>query len=173
MSRIGFSKERRSLAVIVAGISSIALLAVGCGESGPVGTPTPEPGTTAFLDGESAEVGDGKTDTGWQSSLNAVEVEMDIEGDVDASGFGVERAPLKIGQFALTHLRKNSSVYLQSLAEDFNNGPDSIEWQIDGQWVKLSDAGNVDRSKLSRFRLRAVSAVVINPGDLNALNGKV
>ena len=48
---------------------------------------------------------------------------MDIEGDVDGTGSDVRRAPLAIGQFALTYLRKQKDVYLQSLAEDYDIDP--------------------------------------------------
>src|SRR5689334_10250180 len=97
--------------------STLCALTAGCG--GPMG------GSRAFVDAENA-IGDGKEDTGYQSSLDAVEVEVDIEGDVQADAFSIERAPLDLGQFALTHLRKNNEVFLQSLAEDFSHGTDKI-----------------------------------------------
>ncbi len=118
---------------------------------------------TAFVDGESA-IEDGKEDTGYQTSLDGQEVEVDLEGDVEASGWGAERAPLSLGQFALTHLRQHSDVYLQSLAEDYTHGPEKIEWQVNGAWTTLAASPSLDRKKLTHFRMKGISAVVLHPG---------
>ncbi len=123
----------------------------------------------AFLDGEANA---GKSDTAWQSSLDAQEVEVDIEGDVQASSSDLERAPLSVAQFALTYLRKNSNVYLQSLAEDYAHGTEQIEWLYQGNFSKWSQVPSQNRSKLTHFRMRAVSAVILHPGDSSKLNGK-
>jgi hypothetical protein len=98
-------------------------------------------GSNLFTDGENA-------DTGWQSSLDAQEVEVDLEGDVQADALSMARAPLSIGQFALTYLRRSGEVYLQSLAEDYDHGTDRIEWTTPGH-----------------FRIRGLNAVIMHPGD--------
>jgi hypothetical protein len=115
---------------------------------------------------------DGKADSGWQSSLDAAEVELDLEGDVRADNWALERAPLEVGQFALTYLRKNNEVYIQSLAEDYAHGADRIEWQVGGDWRTLDQIADADRAGLSHFRMRGVNAVVMHPGDRAALAGK-
>src|SRR6185369_6154345 len=94
-----------------------------------------EPGDPAdsFIRAEAAA----RSDTGWQSSLDAVEVEVTVEGDVDSAAADLERAPLSVGQFALTYLRTHARVYLQSLAEDYAHGADRIEWLVGSEWLTL------------------------------------
>src|SRR5581483_6234683 len=70
------------------------------------------------------------------------------EGDVQADESSMARAPLSIGQFALTYLRHSGEVYLQSLAEDYDHGTDRIEWPSPGH-----------------FRIRGLNAVVMHPGS--------
>src|SRR5262249_35218889 len=75
--------------------------------------------------------------------------------------------------FALTYLRKNNDVYIQSLAEDYAHGADRIEWQVGGEWRTLDQISDGDRATLSHFRMRGVNAVVMHPGDRAKLAGKV
>lgn len=112
---------------------------------------------------EEDPAGDDKFDTGWQSSLNSVEVELDLEGDVTADARHLERSPLEVGQFALTWLRKHENVFIQSLAEDFANGTDQIEWRLNGEWKKLADVPADARSFLTHFRMKGVSAIILDP----------
>jgi hypothetical protein len=134
---------------------ALALLFAGC-----AGGPSNTTDDNAFLDGERAV--DGKEDTGYQTSLKGgSEVEVDLEGDVVASSWEIDRAPLEVGQFALTYLRQHNDVYLQSMAEDYAHGTDKIEWLVGGKWVSI-DAPGVSRSQLSHFRMRGISTVVLN-----------
>jgi hypothetical protein len=128
------------------------------------------PDDTAFVDAENEA---GKEDTGYQTSLDALEVEMTLEADVKAGTWEVERAPLEVGQFALTWLRKNQNVFIQSLAEDYSHGTDHVEWLVNGAWTTLAASPNIDRSKLTHFRMAGVSAVVMHPGTATALASKV
>lgn len=130
-------------------------------------TPSTGADDSAWVDGESAAADVGKADTGWQSSLDAQEVEVDLEGDVAGSSFSLARMPLQIGQFALTWFRHRGDVYLQSLAEDYSHGADRIEWLVDGQWVKTTST-----DKMKHFRIRGVNAVVMHPGSQSALATK-
>src|SRR5262249_19929500 len=125
-----------------------ALLVAACAEQGS------GPSSTSPFDDS---VDDGKSDSGWQSSLDAAEGELDLEGDVRADSWALERAPLEVGQFALTYLRKNNDVYIQSLAEDYAHGADRIEWQVGGEWRTLDQISDGDRATLSHFRMRGVN----------------
>ncbi len=120
----------------------------------------------AFTDGEQVAE-DGKNDTGYVTSLDAAEVEFDIEGDIDGEHWDRE-APLQVGQFALTYLRQNNDVYIQSLAEDYANGGDSVEWLDGDNWIPNSHA-NVNRHKPTHFRMRAVSGIIVHPGSRRTL----
>jgi hypothetical protein len=122
---------------------------------------------------DDTSVVDGKADSGWQSSLDAAEVELDLEGDVSADAASLERAPLEVGQYALTYLRKNHDVYIQSLAEDYAHGADRVEWQVAGEWKSLTDVDASARAGLSHFRMRGVNAVVMHPGERAKLAGRV
>jgi hypothetical protein len=146
------------LAVALAGS---ALGAAGCTPEGSGGGGSAADGN-AFSDAESRAL-EQKFDTGWVSSLDAVEVELDFEADLDpAAGFWDAKAPLKLGQFALTYLRNNSNVFIQSLAEDYANGSNSVEWLVDGAW-KRGDDPAVLVARPTHYRLRGVSAVVLEP----------
>src|SRR4051794_32243637 len=59
---------------------------------------------------------DPKADTGYVSSLDARELELTLEADVTAPGGDIQRAPLEVGQFALTWLREHKDLYIASLA---------------------------------------------------------
>ena len=78
------------------------------------------------------------------------------------------KAPLKVGQFALTYLRNESDVYIQSLAEDYSNGAMSVEWLVDGEWLRGDDP-RLTTARPTHFRLQGISAVVLHPGDLDEL----
>ena len=56
-----------------------------------------------------------KADTGYVTSLDAREMELTLEADV--SGSDLQEAALKSGQFALTWLRQNKDLYIQSLVD--------------------------------------------------------
>jgi hypothetical protein len=146
--------------------ASLCLVTLGC-----AGAPA-DPGTTDFADGENLAEG-GKEDSGYITSLDAQEVEVDLEGDAFGDSYDLPRAPLELGQFALTYLRKNKGIYIQSLAEDYAHGEDQIEWLVDGAWLTLKDKPATPTSKLKHFRMRHVSAVVMHPGSASSLATRV
>jgi hypothetical protein len=122
----------------------LACLAFGCAPA----SPTAEVG--AF--------GDGKADTGYQSSGDAREVEVDLEADL-VTGGDADRAAIALGQFAMTWLRKTQQVYLQSLAED-DGGASRVEWKIGASWVSAAQAANLPASAHVHFRIRGLNAIV-------------
>ncbi|MEZ4255015.1 MAG: hypothetical protein R3A78_04755 [Polyangiales bacterium] len=151
---------RRSLRLTIVS----ALLASACSPAGGTGEPAALDSDNPFLDGE-AHSSESKFDTGWVSSLNAVEVELDLEADIDpGSGYWDNKAPLRIGQFALTYLRtqSNPKVFVQSLAEDYTNGAESVEWLVGNEWKRGNDS-SVPSARPTHFRLRGVNAVVLDP----------
>lgn len=114
---------------------------------------------------------DPKADTGYVTNLDAREVELTLEGDV-AAAYGLERAPLASGQFALTNMRQKMDVYIQSLAEDFSDGSNQIEWKVGTAWKKWSAMSATDRVQAKRFRLTVVNAVVLNASRHDVKLGK-
>src|SRR5258708_4473606 len=126
--------------------ASMCLVMVGCAADGG------DPGSTAFVDGEHLSEG-GKDESGYITSLDAQEVEVDLEGDAFGASYDLPRAPLEIGQFALTYLRKNKGIYIQSLAEDYAHGADQVEWLVDGAWITLKDHPSTPAAKLKHFRM--------------------
>ena len=121
---------------------------------------------------ESAGGAGGKADTGWISALNAPEVEVTMEGDVALRyRADIGRAPVDLAQFALTNLRKESNLYVESLLQVPESGR-TIEWLVDGEWVPESDLGDVPLDNLGRFRIRGVNAIVLRPAEGEQLLGK-
>jgi len=114
---------------------------------------------TLFSDLEACATG--KSDTGYVTSLDAREVEVTLEGEVDAGSSSKERAPLKSAQFALSSLRWGSQVYIQSLAEQFSAGAAQVEWWNDGSWQRWDDLSWLESRRVTRYRLRDVNAVVM------------
>jgi hypothetical protein len=102
----------------------------------------------------------GKADTAYFNP-DGVEVEVDIEADLDAPDFRKASGPAILGQFALTWLRNHRQIYLESLAEQASSAR-RVEWLVDGAWVASGDAGAIDRSKLTRFRIRGINAVLLH-----------
>lgn len=149
----------------LSGFAVLAFLMFGCNAQVSPSGASPDV-ANAFTDGEQVAE-DGKNDTGYVTSLDAAEVEFDIEGDIDGEHWDKD-APLQVGQFALTYLRQNNDVYIQSLAEDYANGGDSVEWLDGTEWIPNSDS-DVARHRPTHFRMRAVSGVVVHPGSRTAL----
>jgi len=128
---------------------------------------------STFLDAE-AEAEDPKADTGFVSSLDAREVELTLEADVQVrSSYDLRRAPLEVGQFALTYLRERSKVYIQSLAEDYSNGETQITWKVGSSWKTWSSMSSSEQAAAKRFRLNKVTAVVLNASRQGLKVGKV
>lgn len=113
----------------------------------------------------------GKEDTGY-SNPDGVEVEVDLEGDVEAPSYKIADAPAVSGQFGLTYFRKRGDFYIESLAEDAASDS-RVEWLVDGTWITAAQAKAVASSKLTHFRIRAVNAVMLHEARKDAKVGKV
>jgi len=72
----------------------------------------------------------GKSDTQYFNP-DGIEVEVDIEADIDAPDYKKADGPAVLGQFALTYLRENGEIYLESLAEQ-STSDTPPEWQAEG-----------------------------------------
>ncbi len=165
MRRFGESGMVRFSAFLVAVLSGMGA-AAGCVG----GTPGSQDEENPFL--EKAGAAGGKADTGWISALNAPEVEVTMEGDVALRyRSDLSRAPVDLAQFALTNLRKESNLYVESLLQ-VSESHRTIEWLVDGQWVSESDLTGIDLEKLGHFRIRGVNAIVLRPAEGEQLVGK-
>ena len=144
------------------------LLAAGCGAQPPreevSSTPT---GPNPFLEDQTNH---GKEDSAYHNP-DGVEVEVDIEGELEASTYSLTSGPTLIAQFAQTFLRARRMMFLQSVS-DVASSPSRIEWLVDGAWISSAKARDVDSDKLHHFRILAVNAVLLSdkakgarPGD--------
>jgi len=102
----------------------------------------------------------GKSDTQYFNP-DGIEVEVDIEADIDAPDYKKADGPAVLGQFALTYLRENGEIYLESLAEQ-STSDTRVEWQVDGAWKTAREASSVAKSKLTHFRIRGINAVLLH-----------
>jgi hypothetical protein len=110
-----------------------------------------------FLD---PSVVDGKADTYYYNPYG-VEIEVDIEGEVEAPSYKLSLAPAILGQFAMTYLRERELMYLESLAEQASSSK-RVEWLVAGVWMKADDLDGIADSELKRFRIRGINAVLLN-----------
>ncbi len=102
-----------------------------------------------------------KADTAYYNP-DGIEVEVDLEGDVEAPSYKIFDGPAEIGQFALTYLRNRREFYLESLAESALSD-ERVEWQVDSQWLTATQARALGTtSGLRHWRLRGVNAVLLN-----------
>jgi hypothetical protein len=152
--------------------------AVGCGpaEDVPVtDDPTAQACGSADSDDffkDSEACAEQKPDTGYVTSLDAREMELTIEADVTASSYDLDRAPLEVGQFALTWFREHNDLYIASLAEDYVDGDKQIEWKIGTAWKGWSKLTSSERATAKHFRLTKVNAVLLNATRNGAAAGK-
>jgi hypothetical protein len=113
---------------------------------------------------------DGKEDSAYMNP-DGVEVEVDLEGDVDAPTYRVADGPAVLGQFALTYLRKRHDVYLESLAED-STADDRAEWLINGTWYAANKLPA--HATLKHWRMRGINAVLLfSDAHDDAMVGKI
>ncbi len=103
--------------------------------------------------------GSGKADTGY-INRDGLEVEVTIESDIVAPAYRVFDSPGELAQFAVTYLQKRYSYYVEILAEDAAT-PDRAEWLVDGTWLSASQARQVDKEKLTHFRIPDVNVVLL------------
>ncbi|HOX46141.1 MAG TPA: proprotein convertase P-domain-containing protein [Myxococcota bacterium] len=128
----------------------LALVLSACGEAG---TEDSNP----LLD----EMGDpDKADTAYYNP-DGLEVEVDLEGDVEATAYKIWDGPAEVGQYALTYLRNRNQFYLESLAE-ISTSDQLVEWQVDGSWITAAQARSQGASGLRHWRLRGVNAVLLH-----------
>ncbi|MBL8784985.1 MAG: proprotein convertase P-domain-containing protein [Deltaproteobacteria bacterium] len=113
----------------------------------------------------------GKADTQYFNP-DGIEVEVDIEADLDAPDSRKSDGPAILGQFAMTYLRNNKSVYIESLAEQASSA-DRVEWLIDGAWKSGREIASVAKSKLTHFRIRGINAVLLNSAKNGVTVGTV
>ena len=92
---------------------------------------------------------------------DGIEVEVDIEADLDAPDYKKADGPAVLGQFALTYLRENGEIYLESLAEQATSDQ-RVEWRVGDAWVSARDASSMEKSKLTHFRIRGINAVLLH-----------
>jgi len=141
----------------------VGLGLVGCGEGG-----GNEAAPNPFLEDQSNL---GKQDSQYMNP-DGIEVEVDLEGDVDAPSYRKGDAPAVLGQFALTYLRKQGDFYLESLAEDASSG-NRVEWRVDGTWLTAQQAEGVSDDKLVHFRIRGVNSVLLHGASDGVTEGKL
>lgn len=156
---------------------AVPLLACGTAEQEPITDDEVTCGSgdadSIFADTEACGE-DPKADTGYVTSLDAREMELTLEGDVVAPTYDLQRAPLAVGQFALTYLRQKKDLYIQSLAEDYVDGDAQTEWKVSsGAWKKWSAMTSTERSTAKHFRLTGVNAVLLNASKYSPKAGKV
>lgn len=130
------------------GALSLALVATGC-----AGT-DPDAGDNPFLQ-DMAD--DSKADSAYMNP-DGIEVEVDLEGEVEAPATRIDEGPIAIGQFAMTYFRKQEKMYIESLAEDAT-AADRAEWLVDGTWYP---ADQVPEGAVKKhWRLRGLNTVLL------------
>lgn len=147
--------RRRAIASLrfLCAAGALALLSgAGCSAGGGAA-----PGANPFLAGQTRI---GKADTDYQNP-DGVEVEVDVEGEVDAPESRRLESPAFVAQFALTYLRENGEFYLESLAEDVTS-EDRVEWRVNGEWLGAAEAAQLDAAELTHFRIRGMNAVLLD-----------
>ena len=113
----------------------------------------------------------GKEDTAYLNP-DGFEVEVDLEGDVEASSYRIFDAPAEVGQYALTYLRNRREFYLESLAEDATSDR-RVEWLVDGTWMTAEQARTAPVESLRHFRIKAINAVLLNEASAGVTVGTV
>ncbi|MCU0692991.1 MAG: hypothetical protein MUF54_16465 [Polyangiaceae bacterium] len=132
------------------------------------GTPQQEEGSNPLLEDQSNR---GEQDTA-HINPDGIEVEVDVEGDTGASGHQLRKSPAHISQFATTYLLRRGKFYLESLTEQATSAS-RAEWLVDGTWLTAEQANMVDPAKLKRWRVKAVSAVLLGAQSRDVNEGAV
>ena len=109
----------------------------------------------------------GKADTQYYNP-DGIEVEVDLEADIDAPDYRKDDGPAILGQFALTYMRENKEIYLESLAEQATSDQ-RVEWLVDGAWKTAREVTSLAKSKLTHFRIRGINAVLLHSAS-NGVN---
>lgn len=155
LSALCLEVEMKSIAVPTLGLMCLFMaLAFSCSSDAIVDD---DPGPNPFLEDQSNP---GKEDSAYQNP-DGVEIEVDIEGDVEASAYRIFDAPVDLGQYAMTYFRERGTLYLESLAE-LAGSEERVEWFVDGEWLTMEQAREVEVEQLRRFRLRGLNAVLLH-----------
>ena len=154
----------------LASVIALALAPLGCSsDSEPAASGSVDDGPNPFLEDQSNH---GKEDSAYVNP-DGIEVEVDIEADVVvSSSWRLTDAPADMGQFALTYLRKRGEFYIESLAEDASSS-ERVEWLVDGTWMTAAETSDVDKSKLTHFRIRGINAVLLHEASEGVQEGTV
>lgn len=142
--------------------------AAACDDSAPASQPFDDGAENPLL---ASAATPGKADTQYFNP-DGIEVEVDIEADIDAPDYRKADAPAILGQFAMTYLRENKEIYLESLAEQ-STSDERVEWRVDGNWVTARDAKSLEKSKLTHFRIRGINAVLLHSARNGVAVGSV
>jgi hypothetical protein len=127
---------------------TLLLIAAGCSAAG--GTANDNP----FL----ANLDDpGKEDSAYLNP-DGIEVEVDLEGDIMNPQGAIGDGPATLGQFTTTYMRKNGTMYIESIAEDAHAANRS-EWLIDGTWYPADQIPQ--GATPQHWRLRGLDAVLL------------
>jgi len=103
----------------------------------------------------------GKADTQYLNP-DGIEVEVDVEADLEgAQSWQKGDGPAILAQYAMTYLRKEKQIYLESLAEQATSD-ERVEWLVDGAWKTAREARSLPSDKLVRFRIRGINAVLLH-----------
>jgi hypothetical protein len=130
----------------------VSMLQVRCADDPASGTES-----NPFLD---ETFGEGKEDSGYVN-LKGMEVHVTLEANIEAPPYAIFNAPPDLAQYAVTYLREHREFYLEILAEDAT-APDRVEWLVNGEWLSRQQAEAADPAKLTHFRMKKVTAVVMN-----------
>jgi hypothetical protein len=128
---------------------SLVLVASGCASTEP-GSAEDNPFLQDMAD-------DSKADSAYMNP-DGIEVEVDLEGDVEATSSRIDEGPIAVGQYAMSYFRKQEKMYIESLAED-GTAADRAEWLVNGTWYAATDvpAGATKR----HWRLRGLNTVLL------------
>jgi len=151
---------------LICALVAISLAAAGCG----AGTGDPNEDNPFLEDFRNTD----KADTGWVSAVNAPEVEIILESDIQTPGlWQAVTGPNDLSQFALTYLRKKHKLFIESQMV-VPEQDRSVEWLLDGVWVDAKEVNvyNTPLEKLNHFRITGINAVVYKPDQPGALLGK-
>ena len=107
-----------------------------------------------FLESDSQII---KADTGYINP-RAVEVHVELESDIEAAAHSIFKAPAEQALYSSTYLRSQMTLHVEILPEDTT--PQKVEWLVDGEWINYEQARQIEKSKLTHFRLKDVSGVI-------------
>ncbi|MBW2702713.1 MAG: proprotein convertase P-domain-containing protein [Deltaproteobacteria bacterium] len=130
---------------------SASLTLSACGES------EEDLGSNPLLD---EMIDPGKADTAYYNP-EGIEVEVDMEGDIEAPTYKIFDGPAELGQYAMTYLRNRGQFYLEGLAESATSD-ERVEWLVDETWITATEARQLGTSGLRHWRLRGVNAVLLH-----------